>query len=114
MIIRIVVDLPAPFGPRNPVTTPGRTVKLRRSTATFDPYRLVRPCSSIMRINLRARETPRHRNDRGFSGAPDGPTGRRRLAGLLGGDARGPLVVDRGAGRGHRGTGQRGQHLADV
>jgi len=27
----IVVDLPEPFGPRNPVTVPGRTVNLRRS-----------------------------------------------------------------------------------
>ena len=35
MIMRIVVDLPAPFGPRKPVTIPGRTVKLRSSTATL-------------------------------------------------------------------------------
>ena len=34
---RIVVDLPAPFGPRNPVTTPGWTVKVTSSTATFSP-----------------------------------------------------------------------------
>ena len=33
----IVVDLPDPFGPKNPVTTPGRTVKLRSSTARFLP-----------------------------------------------------------------------------
>ena len=26
--MRIVVDLPAPFGPRNPVTCPGRTWKV--------------------------------------------------------------------------------------
>ena len=38
---RIVVDLPAPLGPRNPVTTPGRTVKLKSSTASLSPYRLV-------------------------------------------------------------------------
>ncbi len=48
-IIRIVVDLPAPFGPRNPVTIPGLTVKVRWLTATFSPYRLVSPSSSIMR-----------------------------------------------------------------
>ena len=36
-IIRIVVDLPAPFGPRNPVTVPGRTSKLRSSTAVVGP-----------------------------------------------------------------------------
>jgi hypothetical protein len=34
---RIVVDLPDPFGPRNPVTMPGRTVKLSPSTARFSP-----------------------------------------------------------------------------
>ena len=33
MIIRIVVDLPEPLGPRNPVTTPSRTSKDRSSTA---------------------------------------------------------------------------------
>ena len=36
-IIRIVVDLPAPFGPRKPVTCPGRTVKEMSSTATTSP-----------------------------------------------------------------------------
>jgi hypothetical protein len=35
--MRIVVDLPAPFGPRNPVTCPGRTVKLMSLTAVFAP-----------------------------------------------------------------------------
>ena len=34
-IIRIVVDLPAPFGPRKPVTMPGLTGKVRWSTATL-------------------------------------------------------------------------------
>jgi hypothetical protein len=34
---RIVVDLPEPLGPRKPVTTPGSTVKLRSSTARFEP-----------------------------------------------------------------------------
>src|SRR6476646_6560377 len=44
----MVVDLPAPFGPRNPVTTPGSTTKLSRSTAVLSPYRLVSPSISIM------------------------------------------------------------------
>ena len=35
--MRIVVDLPAPFGPRKPVTMPGLTVKLMWSTATVSP-----------------------------------------------------------------------------
>ena len=34
---RIVVDLPEPFGPRKPVTLPGRTVKPSPSTARVDP-----------------------------------------------------------------------------
>jgi len=33
----MVVDLPDPFGPRKPVTIPGRTSKLRPSTATVEP-----------------------------------------------------------------------------
>jgi hypothetical protein len=36
-IRRIVVDFPEPFGPRNPVTTPGCTLKLRSLTAVFSP-----------------------------------------------------------------------------
>jgi hypothetical protein len=45
--MRIVVDLPAPFGPRKPVTTPGRTVNVRSSTATLSPYVLRSPRASI-------------------------------------------------------------------
>jgi hypothetical protein len=33
----IVVDFPAPFGPRNPVTRPGLAVKLTSSTAVKPP-----------------------------------------------------------------------------
>ncbi|OKI06796.1 hypothetical protein AMK13_15300 [Streptomyces sp. CB02056] len=36
-IIRRVVDLPEPFGPRKPVTRPGRTVKVSPSTARVPP-----------------------------------------------------------------------------
>ncbi len=36
-IMRMVVDLPAPFGPRKPVTLPGCTEKLRLYTAVFEP-----------------------------------------------------------------------------
>src|SRR6266545_5277632 len=42
-IRRMVVDLPAPLGPTNPVTRPGGTVNERSSTATVRPNRLVRP-----------------------------------------------------------------------
>jgi hypothetical protein len=37
MISRIVVDFPEPFGPRNPVTTPGCSSKLNPSTASVAP-----------------------------------------------------------------------------
>jgi hypothetical protein len=36
-IMRMVVDLPEPFGPRNPVTTPDRTRNERLSTARVLP-----------------------------------------------------------------------------
>jgi hypothetical protein len=44
---RIVVDLPAPFGPRNPVIRPGSTEKVRSSTASVAPNRFVRLSTSI-------------------------------------------------------------------
>ena len=37
VIIRIVVDLPAPFGPRNPSTSPFSTVNETPFTALFCP-----------------------------------------------------------------------------
>ena len=52
MIIRIVVDLPDPLGPRKPVTVPGRTSKDRSSTATTLPNRLESPRASITRSAL--------------------------------------------------------------
>src|ERR1700740_2176622 len=51
-IIRIVVDFPAPFGPRKPVTVPGRTVNVRSETAMVGPYRLVSSWISIMKSTL--------------------------------------------------------------
>src|SRR5689334_19277277 len=42
-----VVVLPAPFGPRNPVTRPGSTVNDRSSTARTLRYCLVRPETTI-------------------------------------------------------------------
>jgi hypothetical protein len=44
----IVTGLPAPFGPRKPVTTPGRTTKSSPPTASFSPYRLLRFSTSII------------------------------------------------------------------
>jgi len=40
-IIRRLVVLPAPFGPRNPCTQPAGTLNERSSTAVNDPYVLV-------------------------------------------------------------------------
>jgi hypothetical protein len=53
-IIRMVVDLPEPFGPRNPVTIPGWTTKFNPSTASLVPYRLLRFSTSIMMIAFQA------------------------------------------------------------
>src|SRR5699024_5874138 len=40
--MRIVVDLPAPFGPRKPWTSPGWTSRLRPSSARAEPQVLTR------------------------------------------------------------------------
>src|SRR4051812_15227545 len=45
---RMVVDLPAPLGPRNPVTRPASAVKVTSSTAVKAPYLLVRESTVIM------------------------------------------------------------------
>ena len=49
---RIVVDLPAPFGPTKPVTWPGATVNVMPSSACADlppvPNRLRSPVTSIV------------------------------------------------------------------
>jgi hypothetical protein len=44
----MVVDLPAPFGPRNPSTSPGLTANEMSSTASKSPYRFVRLLISII------------------------------------------------------------------
>src|SRR5690554_3454693 len=50
--IFMVVDLPAPFGPRKPRTSPGFTSKDRLSTATWSPKRLVRLFIFIMASSI--------------------------------------------------------------
>ncbi len=42
VIIFMVVDLPAPFGPKNPSTSPAPTVNEMESTATSAPKRFCR------------------------------------------------------------------------
>src|SRR5262245_31955778 len=46
-IILSAVVLPAPFGPRKPVTAPARTANDRSSTARTAPKRFVRPSTTI-------------------------------------------------------------------
>jgi hypothetical protein len=36
-IMRMVVDLPAPFAPKKPSTSPGATEKVKSSTARMSP-----------------------------------------------------------------------------
>src|SRR5262249_11511749 len=45
--MRSAVVLPAPFRPRKPNTTPGRTARSTPSSAIASPNRLVRPRSSM-------------------------------------------------------------------
>ena len=57
-IIRIVVDLPAPFGPEEPVTArPPRRSSARRRPSV-EPYRLVRPRAWITRVLPDSRRGP--------------------------------------------------------
>ena len=59
---RIVVDLPAPFGPTKPVTWPGWTVNDIPSSASVGPNRLRSPATSIvasMVTEARDRRRPR-------------------------------------------------------
>jgi hypothetical protein len=61
-IIRIVVDFPAPFGPRKPVTVPGRTVNVRSETAVAGPYRFVSAWISIQTATRRRRRRHLHQS----------------------------------------------------
>jgi hypothetical protein len=46
--MRMVVVLPAPFGPRNPKIAPAAAVRLSPSTAVKSPYLFVRSWISII------------------------------------------------------------------
>ena len=90
-IIRIVDDLPAPFGPRNPNASPRRTSTSMPSTAVKSPKRLTSlraemrgsdmrcPTLSVgscaMPVRLldadRSRPRPRHQRERGARRRPD-------------------------------------------
>src|SRR4051812_11663836 len=66
-MMRIVVDLPAPFGPRKPVTRPGRAVKETLSTAVKPAYLRVSDSTVIM-----GQPSPR-RGPRTSASRPDPP-----------------------------------------
>ena len=52
VIMRMVVDLPAPFGPRKPSTSPRSTVNETSFTATFGPKAFVRFSTVITELLL--------------------------------------------------------------
>src|SRR5207247_10842858 len=52
--IRMVVDLPAPLGPRNPKISPLRTLSEMWSTATKSPNRLIRSSTSTAQATVSA------------------------------------------------------------
>ena len=72
---RMVVDLPEPFGPRKPVTTPSGTVKDRSSTANFEPYFLLSRSTVIMSSMMPVETASRSRARSSF-GLPPGPPSR--------------------------------------
>ena len=51
-MVRSVVDLPEPLGPRNPVTSPEFAQNARPSTATRSPKRFVRFETSMTGVNV--------------------------------------------------------------
>src|SRR5207245_3868174 len=48
-IMRMVVVLPAPLGPRKPWISPGSTERLTPSTAVKEPYDLTTDATALMR-----------------------------------------------------------------
>src|SRR6516225_4640897 len=70
--ILIVVDLPAPFGPRKPKVSPAATSKPMPRTASISPYLLVSSLTEIAGVTLaRPPPLPRHL-PRGYGTAPGG------------------------------------------
>jgi hypothetical protein len=78
----MVVDFPAPLGPKKPVTRPGRTRNDSSSTASASLYCLVKPIASIMgsTVRMRRRHQIRHRE---AITTPPGVAAPDRLSGNL-------------------------------
>ncbi len=100
-IIRSVVVLPEPFGPRNPVTLPGSTAKLRFCTAVRAPNCLVRFCTAMR--PLPSCMLPSSPRDRALAGVilPYGPLRRSREGFGFLTRTEGGVGHDRGPGSGH-------------
>src|SRR3954447_15062106 len=79
-IIRIDVDLPAPLGPRKPVTRPGRALKVMSWTTVLAPYFLDRFSMVIMKRTLGTSRGPPRRREVASWMAPtdDARSSRRR------------------------------------
>src|SRR5205814_10376292 len=76
--MRMVVDFPAPLGPRNPTTWPRSTANETWSTAVTPSNRLETP--STVRRGIQSRERVYRRNDAIHIGPPSSsPTGPRRV-----------------------------------
>src|SRR5208282_2042930 len=98
--IRMVVDLPAPFGPRKPNISPFFTCRLMLSTATKAPKVRLRSRTTTAHSvgdteNLRGRCLPvrralGERNEHVFEGGEDGPAARH--ADPSGGEAPDDLI----------------------
>src|SRR5579875_1651559 len=100
--MRSVVVLPAPLGPRNPVTRPGSTVKVRSLTAATLPNRLLSPRTSTVPADATT-------TGKATACAPAGggrrpaAGGRRSAVGARAGGRRGRTLV------GHAGARRRGR-----
>src|SRR5829696_9955396 len=103
---RIVVDFPDPFGPRKPLTRPGRTTNDRSSTATVLPNRLVRFRTSITCPTVRMATAERILPPQAATTAP--AVAARR--GSRGAEALHP-GHSQAAGRGERGADERLEEL---
>src|SRR3972149_3097122 len=76
VIIRIVVDFPAPLGPRNPTTWPRSTVKEMSATAVTPPKDLLTPvkvssdmivAGEVRHILIRAKQSVQGADGRGWT-----------------------------------------------
>src|SRR5580693_7761539 len=70
--ILIVVDFPAPFGPRKPKVSPAATSKSMPRTASISPYLLVSALTEIAGVTLAYPPPLPRRLQRGYGTTPGG------------------------------------------